>query len=991
MQSTTRWCKLLLPLLASNLCFAAQMDRIAGPINSSQMVILPGHVNPKAQPQYDIGRVEGSLPFGPVTLSIAPSPAQQTALDLLLEEQQDRSSPNYHKWLTPEQYAGRFGLSQNDVNKISVWLLSQGFTVLSVARGRNSITFSGTAAQIESAFKTEIHRYDVNGEKHVANSTLLSIPAALSGVVTSIRGLTDFRPKPMYVRATGGPNGPHPRYTTTIEGSTAYVLAPGDIATIYDINALYNSTPAIDGTGEKLAIVGETDIYAADLNDFRQGFGLSTFTATTTPTTGDCTINGSGIVIQPCDTTNFDYVLASTDFGVSPFPDDLVESDLDLEWSGAVARNAQIMFVNSPVNDTCTACGVITALTYAIDNDVAPVISMSYGLCEAENESLETELQQANVEGITIMNSAGDSGSFACDTSPPGSTSTSTPNPPYQGAELGLGVNYPASSPEVTGVGGTAIPLAEFSGTYWNASNGSDGGSATTNLAGTEIFWNDDEAFAQGCEEGDFSSSFCQSGGSPAVTGWADITSAQAAQEDIWISQGGGGVSNCFNETAEGICESGLAKPSYQSSISIPSLTSPQSTYRFVPDVSMLASPNFPGYIICTPLYALNGSGTDTTSSCAGGISSAVDTNFSLEGGTSVASPVFAGIVALLNQFLGSSGQGNINPTLYELAAKPNSVFHHITSGDSDVYCQANTPAGQPADVICPSGAVAGFEASNADATTGYNLVAGLGSVDADHLALALGPADFGLSATTLNPTPVVAGEQTSSVLTISSISGSTGTVVNFSAKSCVGLPTGATCSFSNPSVTFDGSCTLSPPTCPTTTVTIATLPNMAATAAAENITISAINYPQTTSSVSLNVSPTTEKFSLTSTNGTTFPVQVGGSAQIQIAVNSTSSPSFITGSGTGATTAAPLTYTCTGSPNLATAEISCTLPNNGQPTNAASVTVSLVTTAQTTQLHRPFQQKGIFYALLLPGLFGIVFAAGSRLSLIHISEPTRP
>jgi subtilase family serine protease len=963
MQSMTRCCKLLLPLLASSLCFAAQADRIPGPIDSGQMVVLPGHVNPKVQPQYDQGRVEGSLPFGSVTLSIAPSPSQQAALDLLLEQQQDRNSPNYHKWLTPEQYADRFGLRQNDVNKISAWLLSQGFTVLSIARGRNAVIFSGTAAQIESAFKTEIHHYDINGEKHIANSTLLSIPATLSGVVTAVRGLTDFRPKPMYVRASGGRNGPHPRYTTTIESSTAYVLAPGDIATIYDINALYNGSPAIDGTGQKLAIIGQTDIYAADINDFRAGFGLSTFTTATTPTTGDCTVNSSGIIIEPCNTTNFDYILASTDEGVSPFGD-VLEADLDLEWSGAVARNAQIIFVNAPINSTQTSGGVNVALAYAIDNTVAPVISMSYGLCEAENESLETELQQANTEGITIMNSSGDTGSFACDASPPA-------NLPYtSGAELGMGVNYPASSQYVTAVGGTAIPLSEFNSSFWNAGNGSDGGSATASLIGTEVFWNDDEAFAQVCGVSP-APEFCVNGGPPAVTGWADITNAQTAQEDIWISQGGGGVSNCITKSG-GICQAGFARPSFQSSLSIPSLPSPQSTYRFVPDVSLLASPNFPGYIVCTPMNALTGSGTDTTSSCANGIATAVDTNFSLVGGTSASSPIFAGIVTLLNQSIGSAGQGNINPTLYALAAKPNAVFHHVTSGDNNVYCAVNTPAGQPADVICPTGGVAGFEASNADATTGYNLIAGLGSVDASNLALALGPADFGLSASALNPSPVVAGAQTSTTLTISPISGSKGTVINFSPSSCVGLPAEATCSFSNPSVTFDGTSS------PQTNVTIATPPNMAPTAA-QNITISPINYPQTSAAVSLSVSATTEKFTLASTNGATFPVVAGGSAQIQIAVSSTSSPSFITGSGAGATTAVPLTYSCSGSPNLATAEISCTLPNNGQPANATAVTVSLATTAPTTQLQRPFDHRRTFYAVLLPGLFGIVFAAGSR------------
>ena len=234
------------------------------------------------------------------------------------------------------------------------------------------------------------------------------------------------------------------------------------------------------------------------------------------------------------------------------------------------------------------------------------------------------------------------------------------------------------------------------------------------------------------------------------MTGWAPITNAQTAQEDIWLSIGGGGVSNCFTVDSTGtICEAGLLKPSWQT-VTIPGLTSPQSTYRFVPDVSLLASPNFPGYIVCTPLEELGSTGT--TSSCASGIATAVDTNFSLVGGTSVSTPVFAGIVTLINQFLGSGGLGNINPTLYSLAKTTPNAFHPVTSGENDVYCVAGDPVNNPADVICPKTGIFGFSASTADTTTKYNLVTGLGSVDAFNLATAWAATRTGGSTITLTP-----------------------------------------------------------------------------------------------------------------------------------------------------------------------------------------------------------------------------------------------
>lgn len=956
-----RFCKLPLLLLSSTLCLAAQPDRIASPIDSSQMVTLPGRIHPRALPQFDQGPVEPTLPFSYVTLVIAPSTSQQKALDQLLAQQQDRSSPNFHKWLTPEEYAGRFGLSAHDVGKITLWLKSQGFTLVDVARGRNSIVFSGLAAQVQNAFGTEIHRYEVNGEKHIANSTPVQIPAALKGVVTGVRGLTDFRPKPMYVRPRGNSKtGPHPKYTTKISGNTDYFLAPGDIATLYDLNPFYNASTPINGANQKIAIVGQTDVYLADLVDFRSGFSLPSFTCST-GTTG---------LITGCNTTYFRYILVGADEPVSV--GDLFESDLDLEWAGATAPNTQIIFVNAPVNSTETSGGVDIALAYAINNNVAPIVSMSYGLCEAENESLETELQQANTQGMTILNSAGDTGSFACDDTPPGTTSTFSPNPPFAAAQGGLGVNYPASSPEVTGIGGTSIPAADLSSTFWSPSNGTTGGSALSALIGQEAGWNDNEALAQFCQASP-TTTFCENGGPPAVTGWVPLTSTATpaqVQEDIWISSGGGGVSNCFSETSS-ICTAGFAQPTWQQAIRIPGLTSPQSTYRFVPDLSLAASPDFPGYIVCTPQEEVVASSTSTTSTCSpggvAGISTAVDTYLSLVGGTSASTPIFAGMVALLSQFLGTSGLGNINSTLYALAASPaNGAFHPVKTGDNNVYCQKGTPAGQPADVICPSAGVAGFSAASADATTGYNLVTGLGSVDANALALAWAASlkpDFQLTAGSLTPATVAAGGSASATLTIQPITGSVPMVVNFSPSSCTGLPTGASCSFNPPSINFDGVDAVS------TTVTISTVANMALPAAAQTVTITPTNSKTVTAAVVLTVTKTTESFTLSST-ATTFPISVGGTAKVDVTVNSATG--FVNTS--SSTTVLPLAYSCSGIPT--TAEISCQVSNNGQPSNATTVTVSLVTTPVTTQvLPSPLGRSRIFYALLLPGLFGVVWA----------------
>ena len=749
-------------LLLTALSFAAAPDRIASPINAASMVSLADSVHPRAQTQYDRGAVEASFLLSHVTLLLSPSASQQRAIDKLLADQQDRSSANYHRWLTPEQYAERFGASQNDLNRIASWLKSQGFTAVSVARGRNSIACSGTAAQVQNAFQTSIHRYNMDGEDHFANATPARIPASLSGIVTGIRGLSNFRLKSDAKRISPNFFDAHFNFN---------FLAPGDIATIYDISPLY--TAGIDGTGQTLAIIGQTDIYLADLADFRTGFGLSPVTS--------CTLDTNGL-ITACNTANFAYILSGGTDPHAPISD-ISEADLDIEWSGAVARNAQIIYVNAP---DPLGNGVIDSLAFAIQNKTAPVISMSYGGCEAFfGGSLETELQQANLQGQTVVNSSGDAGATTCDRNPPNA------NPPFSPAVGGLAVSYPASSPEVTGVGGTHIPLSEMTSTYWNVTNGTNGGSAKSYIP--EVAWNNGTEIAAFCLINPTSANCAP----PNVA--VQVTNPQTAQEDYWIASGGGGLSNCFTQSG-GTCTGGLPQPTWQKNLSIPG----QSTkVRFVPDLSLLSSNNFPGYIFCTPI-----GGGSTTSTCASGIQAAVDTNQSIVGGTSVAAPVFAGIVALLNQYFqgaSSLGLGNINPTLYALAATPsNNAFHPVNTGTNVVYCQPGTPAGQPTAILCPVGGSFGYDSANFDATTHYNLATGLGSVDANALALAWSAGRTASSITVLAaPTQVQLGQSTTLTATVLPAT-AIGTVSFFDNGSTTALDTATLIRSSNGVGTFN-------------------------------------------------------------------------------------------------------------------------------------------------------------------------------------------
>ncbi len=242
----------------------AQPDRLSGPIDNTRMVALAGNVPPRARPAFDRGPVPASFPMPAVTIYLKPSASQQIVLQQLLANQQNPASADYHKWLTPEQYAARFGVSRSDINRITAWLKAQGLQVRRVARSRTWVEFSGTAQQVENAFHTQIHQYLENGKLHYANSTNPSIPAALSNMVLGVRGLNDYRLKPLNkLRGVG------PRNTTA---SGEHQMAPGDFAIIYDVAPLYAA--GIDGTGQKLVIVGQTDINVSDINAFRSMYSL---------------------------------------------------------------------------------------------------------------------------------------------------------------------------------------------------------------------------------------------------------------------------------------------------------------------------------------------------------------------------------------------------------------------------------------------------------------------------------------------------------------------------------------------------------------------------------------------------------------------------------------------------------------------------------------------------------------------------------------------
>lgn len=424
--------------------FARAKDRVTSFIDEDRRVTLEGNVHPQAIAQYDIGAVPSGFLMQEMILTLLPDASQESALNELLQVQSNPESPYYHQWLTPEQYAESFGISEADVNQVVRWLETHGFKAEEVTAGRRSIIFSGSAAQVQEAFHTAIHTYNVGGQLHHANVADPQIPAALAPVVGGVVSLHDFYSEPLHNSLRKA----SPEFTS---GGSHY-LAPADFATIYDVNPLYQQS--INGSGQTIAIVGRSNIHLADITRFRAYFGLPA--------------NSPQIIVNGSD------------------PGDLgggeeTEADLDLEWSGAVAKNATVKFVVS--QSTNSSDGVDLSAQYIVNHNVASVMSTSFSLCEhalgsSGNNFFNSLWQQAAAEGIIVLVAAGDSGAAGCD------------SPESTRATGGLAVNGLCSTIYSTCVGGTEFNDAANPSLYWAASNAA----GTQNSAVTyipEVEWNE--------------------------------------------------------------------------------------------------------------------------------------------------------------------------------------------------------------------------------------------------------------------------------------------------------------------------------------------------------------------------------------------------------------------------------------------------------------------------------------------------------------------
>ena len=697
LQSRLQACLLIASsALCASLAAHSAERQIVRPIDETNRVILGGNTRAEANAKNDLGAVEDSLPLAHMQLLLHRPDAVQRALDAYTESLSDKSSPNYHHWLTAEEFGARFGVAQADIDAVTDWLKLYGFEVNKVYANRVNIDFTGTAAQVREAFQTEVHAYDVKGVRHIANNADPRVPAALAPAITGIVSLNDFKPHTNYK--------PKPQYTFSSD-PTFYAVTPADLATIYNLNPLFKA--GYTGKGQTIVVIEDTNVYStANWTTFRKTFGLSGYTS------------GSFTQVHPAPASGKNNC---SNPGVN---DDEGEAILDAEYASASAPNAHIELASCA--DTSTTFGGQIALQNLLNESKTPpaLVSISYGECETENgaafnKAYSNLFQQAVNEGVSVFVSSGDEGAASCD---------------YQksAATHGVTVSGFATTPYNVAVGGTDFEdtyLNENS-TYWNSTNSSTYESAKSYIP--EIPWNDSCA-------GELLAKF-ETGSSTTYGSKGFCNTTTGEDNFLGVVGGSGGPSACATGTpstsgvVSGSCK-GWPKPSWQSLVGVPA-----DGVRDIPDVSLFAANGLWGHYY--PFCDSDG----------GGCSGAPD-NWAGAGGTSFASPIMAGIQALVVQKWGR--QGNPNPIYYKIAkaeygssgsascksslgkgVKSSCVFYDVTAGDMDVNCTGTHNCYRPSGT---NGVLSTSDSSYQPAfgtKTGWDFATGIGTLNAYNLVM---------------------------------------------------------------------------------------------------------------------------------------------------------------------------------------------------------------------------------------------------------------
>jgi subtilase family serine protease len=746
----------------------AKRQLVTGKINDNVVVPLVGNTRPEATALNDRGPVSPELQFDHLMLVLKRPAELDAQLTAVIDQMHTPGSANFHKWMSAEQFGELYGPAQSDVSAVREWLEAEGFTVNVVYANNMFIDFSGTAAQVETAFHTEIHNYEVNGVMHIANSSDPQIPAALGQAITGVASLNDFRPKAMHERVRSAATASTSAktavaHTPTSEAKSAtaqFDNGLGDQAIVpFDLELIYNIAPlltaGISGQGMKIVLLEDSDQFncnasnaagpagtlcsaTSDWATFRDRFGLSKYT------------EGSLRQENPQPQTGINNC---QDPGVNG---DDSEAAIDVQWASAAAPSATL--INAGCADPRGSFGGLIALQNIMSHpnaDNVDVVSMSFGESEEVsgatlNAAFNSTFQQAVAAGIAIFVSSGDEDAASSDHGGENCAGF-TPGAGFDCAEDGITISGWMSSPYDVSVGGldfADVVLGESSDFFFPFNN-EFFGSARSYVP--EQPWNDSCA-------GTLLSQFIT--GSTMAFGSSGFCNSPTGSDFLEAVGGSGGPSSCatgmptVRGVSGGTC-AGWQKPSYQTEHLGHMAGLMNDGVRDTPDVALMAANGLWGHFYPICFTDPDNGGVSCTKSPA---------DWPGFGGTSVSSPIFAAIQSLVVQHKGSL-QGNPNPRYYALAAAEygpkgsaacnsskgassgaSCVFHDVTLGDNDSNCQPKvnneTHTSTLNDCFLPSGAI-GVLSTKSTAflpayltTTGWDFASGIGSVNAFNLVM---------------------------------------------------------------------------------------------------------------------------------------------------------------------------------------------------------------------------------------------------------------
>ncbi|PWI41557.1 S53 family peptidase [Streptomyces sp. ICBB 8177] len=355
-----------------------------------------------------------------ISVAVSLAPRNDRALDTFVAQVTDPHSARYGHYLTKAQFTARFGRSDAEVAQVKDYLRSQGLTVGTVHSGNLLIDASGTAAQLEKAFGTKLSTYKDarTGRSFYANDSAPTLPASIASIVSDVSGLNN------HAQLTHAP----------VTKAASPHNGPNGGYTPAQLKGGYNVPSSYTGSGQKVALLEFDGFQQSNISTYDSHYGLG----------------------SPAPTVQ------EVDGGSGALGDGQVEVELDIEVINAIAPKANVTVFEGPNTDA----GEVDTYQAIVDSGI-PTTSSSWGAAESQRttsniNAVDAVFKQGAAEGLGFYAASGDDGSD-------------------DAGDGGTSVDYPASDPYVTGVGGTQLTVT--SSNAWSKETAwSDGGGGKSSV-----------------------------------------------------------------------------------------------------------------------------------------------------------------------------------------------------------------------------------------------------------------------------------------------------------------------------------------------------------------------------------------------------------------------------------------------------------------------------------------------------------------------------